>query len=499
MKNRDTKTEYGFESGSSERTATKVRHGSNKTALLIIVVYFLVMAAVAIAIDGRHVRFYMMDSAELTVECGEEYSDPGVYAVTVGRILGESARQLPVTVSGTVDNTSLGSYELKYSARYMLKDYSTSRTVTVTDTKPPQIILEHDDSYYPNWLDGYTEEGFTAVDLCDGDLTDRVQREIYEDKIVYTVTDSAGNTATTERLLDYAIGKPELVLNGSSTVEMSAYRIFSDPGCRAYDAFGNDMSEYIQVEGSVTPYTPGEYQLTYSISNAVGETVSVVRTVSVIGSTLPETVVPDEKTIYLTFDDGPGPYTDDLLDILAKYNVKATFFVTCLNNDYFDAVGRAYREGHSIGVHTATHNYYKVYDSEAAFFEDFNTVEDMIFEQTGSYTNLCRFPGGSSNTVSSFNPGIMTRLAKMIEDMGYKYFDWNVSSGDAGETTSTKKVAENIINGCKEHKTSIVLQHDIKDYSVDAVEKVITWGLKNGYSFRALDLTSPSSHHGIAN
>ena len=213
----------------------------------------------------------------------------------------------------------------------------------------------------------------------------------------------------------------------------------------------------------------------------------------------PDTVTPNERTIYLTFDDGPGPYTARLLDVLAKYNVKATFFVTCLEPDYEDMVGRAYREGHSIGVHTASHNYYAVYASEEAFFEDFNLAQEMIYRQTGSYTRIFRFPGGSSNTVSRFNRGIMTRLSQDMSDMGYRYFDWNVSSGDAGETTRTDTVYQNIVDGCSTLQASVVLQHDIKDYSVAAVERVILWGLNNGYVFRPLDLSSPEVHHKIAN
>ncbi len=330
-------------------------------------------------------------------------------------------------------------------------------------------------------------------------MTDKVQREVLADRIVYTVTDASGNRAYAERKLEYSVGRPEIILNGGGAVTLTASRSFTDPGFSAVDSQGNDLSEYVVVEGDVTPYSAGDYKLIYSITNAAGETVSAERTVTIIGSTLPETVMPDRKTIYLTFDDGPGPYTDELLDILARYGVKATFFVTCSNEDYFDCVGRAFREGHSIGVHSASHNYYKIYDSEDAFFDDFYEVEDMIFEQTGSYTNLCRFPGGSSNTVSSFNPGIMSRLAEAMEHLGYKYFDWNVSSGDAGETTNTKQIVQNVEDGCTGRQASIVLQHDIKDYSVAAVEQIINWGLSNGYSFSALDLTSPGAHHTILN
>ena len=210
-------------------------------------------------------------------------------------------------------------------------------------------------------------------------------------------------------------------------------------------------------------------------------------------------MTPEEKTIYLTFDDGPGPYTAELLDVLDKYGVKATFFVTGNREKYRDVITRAYNAGHSIGVHSYSHEYGRIYAGEDAFFDDFNATEDMIHELTGSYTQLCRFPGGSSNTVSRFNRGIMTRLSQELEAMSYRYFDWNVYSGDAGETQSTAKIVDNIISGCAGKRCAVVLQHDIKDYSVYAVEDVIKWGLDNGYSFKALDLSSPGMHHGIAN
>ena len=188
--------------------------------------------------------------------------------------------------------------------------------------------------------------------------------------------------------------------------------------------------------------------------------------------------------------------------MLARYNVKATFFVTALNSDYEDMIGRAYNEGHSIAVHTYSHDYRKIYASEKAFFDDFNAMEDVIYRQTGQYTKLCRFPGGSSNTVSQFNPGIMSRLVNIMNDMGYKYFDWNVDSDDAGVTKWTDGVYSNVVQGCRDtygYGYSLVLQHDVKDYSVAAIESIINWGLNNGYTFAALDMTSPAAHHGLYN
>ncbi len=472
---------------------------TGKIVLAVLAGYLLLMAAGALVVDGRHVRFYMSQSQEIRLEAGQDYEEPGVYAVTAGRLFGEGKRHLPLEVRGTVDSKTVGRYELQYAARLLFREYWVSRTVEVVDTTAPEITLHTVEGYEPSWLSGYEEEGYTARDLCDGDLTERVQVESKGDVLIYTVTDAAGNTARAERRPHYTVTEPEIRLEGGDYQEISSRMQYTDPGFRAVDSLGNDLTEHVQVEGEVIPYTPGEYTLHYTITNALGQSVSTTRTVVVYQNRNPETVSPGEKTIYLTFDDGPGPYTDALLNVLSRYNAQVTFFVTGLNPRYENCIGRAWREGHSIGVHSMSHNYYEIYASEDDFFADFNATQEMIYRQTGEYTDICRFPGGSSNTVSSFNDGVMSRLAEALQNMGYQYFDWNVSSGDAGETTDTDTVAENVINGIAGRHYAVVLQHDIKDYSVNAVEQILIWGLNNGYVFRGLNTSSPTAHHGIAN
>ena len=469
-----------------------------KLTLLLFFVVIIGAGAALFTLDGRHVQFRLVGSSEITVPYGVEYVDPGRSAVTTGRLFGPGVRELPVETQGTVDTNTIGTYILTYSTEFLSTTYTARRVVHVADLTPPTITLQTVDGYEPSWFTGYEEEGFLAWDDIDGDVTALVQREDLGDRIEYRVTDKAGNEALAVRELS-AVAPPEIKLNGGENMTISARIEFEDPGFTAVDGSGNDLSEYVQVEGKVTPYRAGTYELVYSISNDSGDTVSVTRTVEVEPVEIPATVPPDEKTIYLTFDDGPGPYTEHLLDILAEYDVKATFFVTCLNPEYEDMIGRAYREGHTIAVHSASHNYYLIYASEQNFMNDFNETEEMIFRQTGEYTRLFRFPGGSSNTVSNFNPGIMSRLSSTMNDMGYQYFDWHVDSGDAGGTNTTPGVVANVTSGCSERRTSIVLQHDVKDYSVNAVEQIITWGLRNGYTFRALELDSPTAHHRIAN
>ena len=479
--------------------------GSRKRArgwvvALVVLIWLMATAALILLADGRTVRFYVYGDEDITLEYGADFHDPGVYAVTVGNLFGESEKHLEIQTLGAVDSRRLGVYVLRYTTRFAFEDYSVERRVTVVDSTPPVIELKHVEGYEPSWMTGYAEEGYSAWDAVDGDLTGKVRRVKLDDRVQYTVTDSNGNTTTVERPLpNISYQPPQITVLGEQNLVMQAALWYDDAGASVSDALGRDLNDYLVTEGNVTPWVTGDYQITYSITSELGETISAVRNVTVVPVPLPETVTPTEKTIYLTFDDGPSPYTARLLDVLDRYGAKATFFVTSQDPRYYDEIGRAYRAGHAIGVHTSSHDYNKIYASEYAFFEDFFKMEEVIKEQTGDYTRLFRFPGGSSNTVSNFNPGIMSRLTRAMTDLGYRYFDWNVYSGDAGETSKTTQIAKNIKDGCAQQKISIVLQHDIKDYSVAAVESVLEWGRANGYSFKALQLDSPGMHHGVNN
>ena len=152
-----------------------------------------------------------------------------------------------------------------------------------------------------------------------------------------------------------------------------------------------------------------------------------------------------------------------------------------------------------MAVHSYSHRYGTVYESEEAYWADFERMNDIIEEQTGSRTTLFRFPGGSSNTVSSGNPGIMTRLTAAAADKGLTYFDWNVDSDDAGSTKTADGVYDNIIDGILNTHTHLVLCHDVHDYTVEAMDRVLTWCEENGYVVVPLTADSPTMHHRIAN
>ena len=208
---------------------------------------------------------------------------------------------------------------------------------------------------------------------------------------------------------------------------------------------------------------------------------------------------PDAKVIYLTFDDGPGPYTERLLDVLDEYGVKVTFFVTNCHPQYQHMIGEAYRRGHTIALHTYNHHYSN-YSSEELYYQDLKLINDIVVAQTGIQPTIIRFPGGSSNTKSKeYCEGIMTTLTQSIASHGYKYCDWNVSSGDGNSSISTEAVIDNVINGVSKRDVSVVLQHDPVSSSVEAVDDIIRWGLENGYTFKPMTDESPMIHHTVAN
>ena len=290
-------------------------------------------------------------------------------------------------------------------------------------------------------------------------------------------------------------------LEGDDPVVLENGQEYTDPGVTALvNGVFRDQAVDLQIIQDINYDKPGTYTVLY-LASAEGVTATASRHVTVKEPVNPavKRAEPNGKVICLTFDDGPSPLTERVLDTLDQYGVKATFFVTGAKSQYFYLLEREAREGHGIGVHSFSHDYNKIYSSSEAFWDDFEAMEKVIEEQTGSRTRLLRFPGGSSNTVSDFNPGIMTQLVKEAEEKGYFYFDWNVSSGDAVTSLTADEVVKNVKEGVALCNTSVILCHDTKEFTADALEKIIIWGLENGYTFEPLTEESFGAHHAIYN
>lgn len=452
------------------------------------------------SVIGNRIIITLNGDSEETIEYGENYYENGASATYKG-LFGSSNEELSVYETGTVDEECLGSYSITYKARKGIFSSSKKRKVKIVDTTAPTITLLTKEGHYTNPGEKYIEEGYIATDNYDGDITDKVKRVENNDVITYSVSDSSGNERIVTRTIIYNDGiPPKLTLNGSSNISINAGDSYNEPGFTSLDDEDGDLTDQVSVSGNVDTFRAGTYTLVYSSKDKYGNESVMERTVTVNPIKQADTVSTSGKIVYLTFDDGPGAYTQQLLDTLAKYNVKVTFFVTNMNGAYSNLLSKEASAGHTVAIHSASHNYSQIYSDRESYFSDLNEMSSIIEAKTGTKPKLIRFPGGSSNTVSKkYCIGIMSSLVKDVTDQGYRYYDWNVSSGDAGGTISSEQVFQNVINGIQKNDVSVVLQHDTKSFSVNAVESIIVWGLSNGYTFLPLTPSTPEVHHSVSN
>lgn len=180
------------------------------------------------------------------------------------------------------------------------------------------------------------------------------------------------------------------------------------------------------------------------------------------------------RKVYLTFDDGPSSNTGEILDILAEYDVKATFFVVGKEEEKYQPLyKRIVEEGHTLAMHSYSHKYSEIYQSKESFVEDLTKLQEFLYDTTGVWCRYCRFPGGSSNTVSSVD---MHDLIAYLEEQDMSYFDWNVSSGDASSAyISPDAIVRNSTSKLQNFQEAIILLHDAsdKDSTVEALPRLI--------------------------
>lgn len=213
-------------------------------------------------------------------------------------------------------------------------------------------------------------------------------------------------------------------------------------------------------------------------------------------SVLPVGAESEKKRVYLTFDDGPSIYTGQILDILAANDVKATFFVIAREDEsYWPYYTRIIEEGHTLGMHSYTHDYNEVYASLESFETDVNRLSEFLYERTGEYPTVYRFPGGSSNSVTNVS---IEECIGYLNEEGITYYDWNALNGDAvTEELSTDKLIDNIMTSVRQNDTSVVLMHDIQSRhnTVESLQGLIDVLKEEGYEILPIDENTPLVQH----
>ena len=255
-----------------------------------------------------------------------------------------------------------------------------------------------------------------------------------------------------------------------------------------------EVQNQAQIAKSETNTTPTTINNNTSTTNTT-ETQSK--------TTESKTTTTNEKSIaYLTFDDGPSSITHSVLDILKKYNVKATFFVINSGNYNKATLQREVNEGHTIGLHAYDHNYAIAYKDDNSYLDGIDKLRAKVKADTGFDSHYIRFPGGSSNTISKrYSKGIMSRITKTAKQRGYKYYDWNVDDDDAGRARTADDCYNNVIKELRPNRSNIVLMHDFGTNKkiLEALPRIIEYCQKNGYKMLPIDDNTPEIHHGISN
>ncbi len=471
----------------------------NKKFIKLIGIAFIIITAIIISgwFFAPHVS--LIGKKETVIALNEEYKEEGVKANYLGKDISKK-----VKIEGTVDNQKVGTYKIYYRIKKGIFEVEKVRKVKVIDNIKPEINLEGGLTVNVCPSKKYEEVGYRAIDNYDGDITDKVSIKEEEDKITYTVKDSSGNeTSVTRSFIREDKEKPIITLKGESTIYVDKGGIYNEPGFTATDNCEGDMTSKVEIEGTVDTSSIGNKTITYKVIDKAKNETTITRNVYVRSpqATVPNTIYKNSM-IYLTFDDGPSNITSQILDVLKKKNVKATFFVIGASDSLNYLIKREKDEGHTVALHSYTHQYDVVYKSVDNYFADLNKISDKVEGIIGERPKIIRFPGGGSNLVSvQYSKGIMTTLTNEVLARGYHYFDWNIDCNDAGGAKNKEEVYNNVVNNLSHNKTNVVLMHDFSNNykTLEALSDIIDYGLQNGYTFAAIDMNTPLVRHRVYN
>lgn len=394
--------------------------------------------------------------------------------------------------SSRVDIHHLGEYQVTYQYKKESRDLR----IKVVDSVAPECDVKEGKVALNQQADPYR---FVE------NIKDATQTKVYFDKdykfnkegkqtIQLVIEDEASNKTYKKTTVDVVpdTTPPQIIASNASILVGSDISIESLVTLN--DDFDSNPTLSIN-KGNFDNQKVGHYQVELTAMDASKNKSKKTITIQVIDETRK-----DEKVVYLTFDDGPSKYTAQVLDILDKYHCKATFFITGMNASYRKYITMAHDKGHTIGLHTYSHKYNKVYASTDAYFKDLEKIGKLAKDYIGYTPKYIRFPGGSSNTISKrYSKGIMSKLSKMVEDKGYIYYDWNAENGDGYSNMSKKEMYKRATSS--REKQIMILMHDAngKQNTVDILPDVIEYYQSKGYVFKAIDDSSIVPHQNVLN
>ncbi len=461
---------------------------NKKKILIFILTLFIIAILIMLIVKLNKIEVSLNGNEKIKLEVSTSYEEPGI--IVKKGFKNVESDKYKIETDTTLDINKIGEYEKNYKIKYNNKTYELKRIIEVKDTTKPEININLEKIERDYCTKNNLEElKYSAIDNYDADISEKIKVEEINDELILKVSDSSGNETEKKLKINYT-EKPadKFFKNGNDIVYIALNNPYNEEGAQLTDGCGNPKEADIKISGNVNTSQVGDYIITYELEGYE----PLTRKVNVYE------IHYEPKTIYLTFDDGPGYYTKSILDTLNKHNVKATFFVTNQFPDYQGLIADEYNSGHTVAVHTYSHNY-NVYSSVDTYINDFNQMNEIIKNYTGNYSNQFRFPGGSSNTISkNYANGVVSQIASEMTRRGYIYYDWNVDSTDAAGSW-TETIYNNVVNGTNNCTSCVVLMHDIKQPTAESLDRIITTLKARGYTFAPLTPGCITAHHGINN
>ncbi|MDB0441464.1 polysaccharide deacetylase family protein [Clostridioides difficile] len=201
------------------------------------------------------------------------------------------------------------------------------------------------------------------------------------------------------------------------------------------------------------------------------------------------------KVAYITIDDGPSKFTDQMIKTLNKYNVKATFFMIDGNmKEYPQQVKNIIKNGNTAGFHSVSHDIHKLYVTSTSAKDEFDTNDQTLYSITGKHSKVIRIPYGSK-------PYTPQASYQALVDAGYKIWDWDLDTEDW--KSNSAQIVQNVKNNIKNKKGEdkdqlVVLMHE-KKQSAEALDSILKFLSDEGYEFAAVEQNQIPKNYWLRN
>lgn len=404
---------------------------TKKNIILSIVILVILVMIVLLIFFNPFIYFKVYGNKIITVDVNSNYSLPPVKAYIFNNNITNKIEK-----KDNVNIESIGKYKVNYKVKYLLTTKELNIIVNVVDRELPKIVLngEENITICPN--KEYVEEGYSASDNYDGNITSKVEIINNDTYLEYIVKDSSNNKFSIKRNIvkeDKEI--PIITLNGNSKYKISLGSKYSEKGYSATDNCDGDISSNVEITSNVNVNKVGTYTITYKAKDSSGNEAIATRKIEVVDNT--------KSNDYVNIVTGPT-YINGILIVNKRYSIPKEFGGTnsTATNALYNLQDAASLAGFSLPLvsgyrsysrqNTIYNNYVKNYGQASA--DTFSARPGHSEHQTGLAFDVGKIDDNFGNTPegiwlkdNAHYYGFIIRYPKGKEHItGYKYEPWHI-------------------------------------------------------------------------